>query len=167
MKCNVCGTELTKEYYCPYCGYDGAILTKESDYSEDYRNQLLNKIRNIALLADSFVYDTGSNVFEKDESCNLFKDDLHGTECYCRTCKSRTWVAHLEGKIRVTITYSFGNRKKELKTTIDLEKMEGIWFLGVRINQELRLELELCVLSPLNNDIEEVKRLNTIDLELF
>ena len=167
MNCKVCNTELNADYVCPYCGYDDAILTMDLDYSAEHKNGLLKKIEKISISADIFKYNESKNILEKTGTRSLFKQDLDGLTCYKGIAKSDEWIAHFDGSAYITVNYTFGGTKKSVTTSITPDAGEGLWYLGLHINEELRLEVGLCVVPVSGKSSPGYMQLATVDLDLI
>ena len=167
IKCKVCKTELTADYYCPYCGYDAASLTSDADYSEEYKTEILQKLKDITISADTYKYNETKNSFEKIGSKSLFSAGIDGIRCSKSIVKSDEWIAHFDGEAELTVTYVFGGRKKTVKAKIAPGDHEGIWYLGLRINENLRLEIGLCVVPVDGKASPKSYLLNSAELDLI
>lgn len=164
--CKVCHTELNEDYICPYCGYDGAILTLDSDNSISYKNTLIEKIDNISIKALKYGYSETENCMKNEGSVSIFENGLNGKKCYQSTALSKEWIAHFDEKTELTVNYTFEGKTKILQASVQPKECEGIWYLTLHINEELKLEIGLCVESV--DGTTEISRqvLSTVPLDL-
>lgn len=167
MKCRVCSTELRgKHTDCPYCGYGNAVVfTLSGDDSPQYRKKLLSSLQNISVQGKKFQYHAEQKVFREIPGGAIFREGLSGTDCAGSIVLSSEWIAHLEGPTDLRITYEVGGKKKETVVPVSLSDREGLWYLGLRINQDLRLELYLNIVKSGGSSVVNRVKLKSADLD--
>ncbi len=174
MKCLCCNhifDEFTTDSVCDYCGFE-AIETlsdedekKVSKLAEDHRKDVLSKLHGLSVKATLYQWNAASSKYNQKGRIELFDPKPDGTACSAAPVFSKEWVAHIEGKADISAHYYFGGMEKAFKTQIKLEPQVGIWYLGLRIDESLRLEILLGI-KPVDGDsISETKKLTTIDLD--
>lgn len=150
-KCLCCNHDMSTSI-CTYCGM--RELTKMSNDPEeikycqerakDYRNEVLNNIKNISINTYEYSYDSVENI-----SVNNYISKKHkisdGINCYNNT----VWLNiefeknpdETETTRELELSYSFNgaliNTKARIHPDYSLEK----WKIGARINNKLELEL--------------------------
>ena len=171
VECNVCGTCIGLEK-CSYCGYiNPDVLANEniSDYvkrdAAKYRQDTLSKLRCLSIRANVYQWNAAANQYKQKGDVELFDSKLNGTDCFKAPKFSKEWIAHTEGQANITVEYTFGSTPKRVTAKVQFEPKEGIWYLGLHINESLRLEILLGV-KPVDGDsITETKKLCTLDLD--
>ncbi len=168
-RCRVCNSGLSQKHSrCPYCGYGNkVILTVSNDDSLSHREEVLGKIKKISISADIFRYNENKNGFEKTGTKSLFKQSLDGLTCYKSIVKSDEWIAHFDGAADIVVNYTFGGAKESVSTSINPDAGEGLWYLALHINEELRLEVGLCVVPVGGKGSPSSVQLATVDLDLI
>lgn len=164
--CRVCNSELIKKYSkCPYCGYSNSVaLTVSCDDSEEYRQNIIKKIKQISVEADKFKYSVDEGEIKEVGIIPLFENNLDGIKCSQKLVKSKEWIAHFD-KEEFIVRYTFGDINKAVEVYVQAEEWEGIWHLAIRLNEELRLEVGLYI-EPISGE-GRVEILDTVDLDLI
>lgn len=159
MNCRVCDTELSEAYgICPYCGYRNvALMNPFSDDSSNYRDTLLRNIKRITAMANCFRYDKGKKEFKQESENSLFEKPFEGADCYKRSVYSDRCLAHFEGTADLTISYEYGGKKHNVTVPVHFDEQEGLWRLGLQINNRIRLEVWRLV-DPLQNSGQKRKQ---------
>ena len=150
-KCRVCRTALTQKYSkCPYCGYGNkVILTVSNDDSEAYRQEILEKIKDISVTAERFRFSENKKGFEHIGSRSLFDSGLDGVKCSQNTVLSKEKLSHFDSEAKLMANYVFAGKKKSVQVRIAPRQNEGYWYLCLRINEKLKLEIGLYT-TPIN-----------------
>ena len=182
IKCKFCGTEIGAQF-CKYCGFfnvynfggvaeDKAAIEKHKKSSEYRASQMfhdvtLKNIKDISIFADAFKYNENKTALIKTGQKSLFDSNIDGIKCSNGIVKSNEWIAHFDGSADVTIHYTFGGTKKSVTAKISPEASEGLWYLTLHINEELRLEVGLCVAPVCGKGSSSSVQLATVDLDLI
>lgn len=166
--CRVCQTPLNQKYgNCPYCGYSNRLnFTVSADDSDDYRSDCLNKINGLSIKANVYQWNATSNQYEEKGSVELFDPNLNGADYFNAPVFSKEWIAHFEGQADIVVEYTFGGSKRRVPARVQVEPKEGIWHLGLHINEALRLEILRRVMSVNENSVIETSTLCIVDLNL-
>ncbi len=176
-KCKCCGHN-NEGQLCEYCGFiepsfsDIAssesntldLLIAEHKKSKEYRETVLSHT-SISIMANRYQWNPTTNQYEQKGSIELYDPKPDGTTCFAQTVYSKEWIAHFEGKAEVKVHYSFGNQSKDTSAKLNLSPQEGIWYLGLHINESLQLEIWLRVKSVDGNQIVQDKLLDKVDLD--
>ena len=152
MNCKVCNTPLQKKYsVCLYCGYSNkVVLTPSADDSADYKASLLSRIRNISMEKGRYQYQEAEKEVKELERISLFPSGLSGEKYSKDIIQSKDWIAHFEGEAKLSISYEFNGKKRHKSIQIKPNSSEGVWYLGLHLNPEFRLEIYQCV-YPVKN----------------
>lgn len=167
MKCCVCSTELLGDHtVCPYCGYaNPVVLTPSGDDSQQHREKLLSSLRNISIDGKQFQYHTGQKVFREIPGGAVFEKGLSGTDCAGSIVRSKEWIAHMEGTADLHIAYEVNGKKKETSVPVSPGERAGLWYLGLCINQDLRLEVYLDIVEPDSGSLVDQVKLASANME--
>lgn len=165
-RCTVCQTELTVDYLCPYCGYDAASLTSDADQSNRHKGNVLAKLQEISIEAGIFKYNESNQALENHGTKSLFDTGLTGVACSQSFVQSKEWVAHFTGKTEVTVNYLFNGKKRAVSAEISPEACEGLWFLYLHINEQLKLDIGLSVVPVKGDGVPVRKLLATVPFDL-
>ena len=146
-KCRVCEMKLNHKYcVCTYCGYDNhPILTLDAEDFDGYREAILKDLTDFRITTYEYKYDSDKSEFEapKKTSYSIAKT---GTDCYGRLIWTQgdNWVAHPQEdnvKGEIEITYKYKNQPKKFITPIKLKALEGVWYVGLIIEDNLHLSV--------------------------
>ena len=166
-KCKVCQTELSADYQCPYCGYDAAVLTVSADYSSKHKERILSSIDNISVTLFEYKANLKEQSFEKTKNVSLFENNLNGKKCNSSIIKSKYWISHWNDQSKkIEIRYVFNGKQKKLNVALKPVQSEGLLYLGLHINENLRLDVSVCVEPIKKNGESKVILMNTVDLDL-
>lgn len=167
MKCRVCKRELQETHTsCPYCGYGNAvILTTSGDDSQQYRKELLSSLKNISVQGKKFQYNTDQKAFQEISTVSIFPRGLSGRDYMDRVVRSNEWIAHVEGRTDLKISYEFRGRRKDASVPVQLIEWEGVGYLGLQIKENLCLDLYLCVDNPDTGAATSRIKLKSVDLD--
>lgn len=179
--CKFCGKETETQYH-EYCHFfnvynfggedeDRAAIEahkKSPEYrsSQMYHDVTLQAIKNISVNANMFEYNENVTGFEKKGETSLFDADLDGTRCSEGIVKSNKWIAHFDRSTDVTVDYTFEGKKKSVVAQISPPAKEGLWYLGIHINNDFKLDISLCIVPVGKTGISESVPLATVDLDL-
>lgn len=140
-------------------------LISEHKKSEEYRETVLSHTY-ISIKANCYRWNATVNQYEEQKGhVELFDPKLNGTACYVQPVFSKEWIAHSDGKNDIKVEYTFGKTKKQASVQAQFEPKEGIWYLGLHIDESLQLEVLLGVMPVGGNRITETKKLCTVDLD--
>ena len=145
MNCRVCKTELEKEYSaCPYCGFvNAALMNPNADTNTAYRDDLLKKITDISVMAPRYRYDEEKKAFSLAGREKIYQS--HGVRCFDKRYISTDdkWIAHFEGTAEIDIAYTFDGTVRSVRAKLSVTPTEGLWYLALQIDKELRLNVYL------------------------
>lgn len=146
-KCRVCEMELDHKYgVCTYCGYDNhPILTLDAEDFDGYREAILKDLTDFRITTYGYKYDSDKNELgaPKKTSYSIAKT---GTECFEKLTwtQGNNWIAHPQEDVsegEVEITYRYKNQPKKLTSLIKLKALEGVWYIGLKIERNLHISV--------------------------
>jgi hypothetical protein len=140
------------------------VSISEHKKSHSYRDAVLSHTV-FSIKANVYQWSDVSNRYEKQKDVELFDSNLNGTDYFNAPVFSKEWIAHSEGKADIKVEYTFGNAKKQAVAQVELELKEGIWYLGLHINESLQLEVLLGVMPVGGRRVTESRRLCTVNLD--
>ena len=160
--CECCRTSIAdNEHQCSYCHFDLPSILSIHDKAKTeavlkeegakHREEILEKITQISLKAEEFKWNPSTGIYTSKDKKELFPWNLNGIKCGGHNpVYSESWLAHVAGKADITVEYSFENKKKSVSVALNLPQgEEGLWHLGLHINDFLELEVLLGI-KPVN-----------------
>ena len=167
--CKVCNSDLEIKYgVCTYCNYNNRLrFTAAEDEHKAYKESILNSISNVSIEVGVFKYDDSIKKMKKIGVEPLSSGKTNGKAIFLDPLFFEQWITHFVSDTDIVIKYKFDSVDKSTMATISHEEKEGIWYLGLLITDDLRMEVLLKVVSIEDPSSVDYFSLAKVNLDLI
>ena len=150
--CKVCKTEY-EGGTCPYCDFENLVILGVSDqetleqYVDSSRKKIVEGIKNISVKTYKYGWNSSNTDIELKDTNKLKVCD--GADCFEKVYKCPEKFAQNPAdsaeERTMHISYEIGGKEKTVPVSLKPIKSSDHWELGIKIDQNLRLEVHVGV----------------------